>query len=503
MKQLKVIHRINELFSIFVTQIKGLNSLNMYDINTISETILIPLFKEIYQFSDLKNVNDDKKNYPGIDLGDDTNKVAFQITATRNSKKINDTFQQFFKFKLEDKYDRLYFYILTEKQNSYTINNNELEKLDFDFLPERDILDYRDLLKKIRGFDIDKIKTIELILEKQFSVTEKLKSLRQGNSSDNNADQWKSKIVNSETLYSNLLEITFPKKLYIAILDFDRKEIIKNSRHDSGTFLKYSASMRQIAREALNQAGYRFANDWVCHEKKLITFHNLNDSFNPLLEIIDESTIEEFDTEEFFLIDSDHENVFKGLIHLCLQRFLYQKKVEWKHEDRIFVFMPENGELKKREINWHSKISAKRTVFEIYYKKKEEGISYCKHLAFKTFYQRYNDKWFIEIIPSWYITYDGYKKSWFGYEKIKWLKKIERNQNVFNHLKFIVHFLKEKKRQMQLFETKPQPQGFLKFHELATFVGHPNIDDNDWNNNEEKERKKSITNLQLPLYSDF
>ena len=116
MKQIQLIHRINELFANFVTQVKGLNSLNLYDINIISETILIPLFKEIFKLPNLKNVNDDKKNYPGIDLADDSKKVAFQVTATKTSKKVNDTLQLFFKYGLDARYDKLYCYILTEKQ---------------------------------------------------------------------------------------------------------------------------------------------------------------------------------------------------------------------------------------------------------------------------------------------------------------------------------------------------------------------------------------------------
>ena len=198
-------------------------------------------------------------------------------------------------------------------------------------------------------------------------------------------------------------------------------------------------------------------NDWTCHEKNLITFHDLYDDFNPLLNIVDEGTIDPFDTDGFFLIDSDHENVFRGLLHLCLIRFLYQKNVIWKHEERVFVFLPETVELKRREINWYGKVNAKRTVFEAYKKKKSEGISYCKHLAFKTFYRRYEEKWFIEIVPTWYISYDGYNKSRFGYEKIKFFKRLERNQSVFNHLKFITYFLKEKEQQMQIGETKPVP----------------------------------------------
>ena len=64
MKQIELIHRINELFSNFVTQVKGLNTLYLYDINIISEYILIPLFKEIFQLPDLKNVNEDTRIIP-------------------------------------------------------------------------------------------------------------------------------------------------------------------------------------------------------------------------------------------------------------------------------------------------------------------------------------------------------------------------------------------------------------------------------------------------------
>lgn len=503
MKQLELIHKINKLFSVFVTEIKGLNSLNLYDINIISEYILIPLFKEIFQYSDLKNVNDDNKNYPGIDLADDTNKVAFQVTSTPSSTKIKNTLHQFFKYELENKYDRLYCYILTEKQKSYTFKNEGLEQSRFNFSVKRDIIDYTDLLKEIQGLKLEKINRVASILEKQFSVTEKIKSSRQNSEFEDTSDPWKLKYASNETLCSNLLEITFPKKLYIAYLDFNRKEVIKASRHEGGSFLKNSAPTRQVVREALKQKGFRFANDWTCHENKLITFHDLNNSFIPLLQILDEGTIEEFTTEDFFLIDSDHENVFKGLLHLCLQRYLYQKKVEWKHEDRMFVFMPDYGELKKREIDWHSKISATRTVFEIYPNKKTDGIYYCKHLAFKTFYRRYEEKWFIEIIPNWYITYDGYRRSAFGAEKIKWLKRQERNQHVFNHLRFIVYFIKEKEQQIQIVDEKPIPQGFLDFHKLVTFVGHPFIGDKDWNRNEEKERQKKLLDPQQPLFSDF
>jgi hypothetical protein len=40
-------NRIIELLSVFVTQVKGHNAISRTDINRISETILIPIFKEV------------------------------------------------------------------------------------------------------------------------------------------------------------------------------------------------------------------------------------------------------------------------------------------------------------------------------------------------------------------------------------------------------------------------------------------------------------------------
>ena len=170
MKQLELIHKINELFSVFVSQVKGASSSSLYDINIISEYILIPLFKEIFALDDLRNVNSESKNYPGIDLVDDKTGTAFQVTSTSTSRKINDTFTQFFKQGLNKKYNRLYFYILTEKQNSYTIDQVDLRTFKFDFSISRDILDYRSLINIIQGLDIDKIQAIQKILKKQFTL---------------------------------------------------------------------------------------------------------------------------------------------------------------------------------------------------------------------------------------------------------------------------------------------------------------------------------------------
>ena len=81
-------NRIRELMSKFVTEIRSAKAMNRTDINTISENVLIPLFSEIYGYSNLKNLNASENiNFPGIDLGDEGTRIAYQITATSGLKK--------------------------------------------------------------------------------------------------------------------------------------------------------------------------------------------------------------------------------------------------------------------------------------------------------------------------------------------------------------------------------------------------------------------------------
>ena len=159
--------RISELMSKFVLQVKSENAMGMLDINRISEDFLIPLFSEIYEHTDLKNLNvSESSDYPAIDWGDEKTKTAYQITATSNSQKIKKTLEKFVTHKRYEKYDHLIIYILTEKQNTYHgIGFDKIIDGKFSFDKDKDIRDYRDLLREISGFSLDKSRRIERILE--------------------------------------------------------------------------------------------------------------------------------------------------------------------------------------------------------------------------------------------------------------------------------------------------------------------------------------------------
>ena len=86
-----VTKEIRDLLSSFITKIKGSTALGLTDINKFSEVFILELFRELYNISSLRNLNIEKKNFPGLDLGDDVSGMAFQVTATSDLTKVKDT----------------------------------------------------------------------------------------------------------------------------------------------------------------------------------------------------------------------------------------------------------------------------------------------------------------------------------------------------------------------------------------------------------------------------
>ena len=162
--------RINELMSRFVAQVKGAKAMRRTDINCVSEDVLIPLFSEVYGHTDLRNLNvSEGPNFPAIDLGDEKTRTAYQITSRFRSEKVKDTVKKFVEYKLYEKFERLVIYILTEKPETYHGRGlDDIIQDRFSFDKDTDILDYRDLLEKISGFPLDKLRRVEEILEQQF-----------------------------------------------------------------------------------------------------------------------------------------------------------------------------------------------------------------------------------------------------------------------------------------------------------------------------------------------
>jgi hypothetical protein len=317
--------RINSLMSAFVTQVKGATAMGHTDLNRAAETVLIPLFAEVYGYRDLKNLNfTEGANYPAIDLGDEKARVAFQITATPDGEKVRDTLRKFGEYELYRKYDRLIIYVLTEKQKTYSSNTfREIVQGKFAFDADRDILDYRDLLKEISSLQINRVRKVQNILEANF-----------GEGAAPLFIEFDEQQTESVTL--NLLELFFPSTLYVADLLAEPNSFAKSRKR--GKSKHWRSSPRDLAQERLKQLDLKFSTDWECHENKVITFHDLTDDSLPLAKIIDKGTVTTLSPEEFYGIDENYERVFKTLLGRCLQQKLYYQRVLWQEEDKLFIF---------------------------------------------------------------------------------------------------------------------------------------------------------------------
>jgi hypothetical protein len=478
MNQLESINRIATLLSRFVAEVKGLNAINQYGINFVSETVLIPIFKEIFGFRDLENLNNQENNISGIDIADKSAKVAFQITASADNEKVKHTLRQFIKSDHHKTYKELKIYIITEKQNSYSEKEypDILEsKLDFD--QSRDIMDYRDLLKKINALtDFAVIKRIEQLLEQQFSE-KKLDGIKEQFDGSNH-----------ETVVTNLLEISFPSVLFIGKMGVDRNAVLKKMHNKK-------ANDREVIFAYKKQNNLRFSADWIDHNKQILSFHDLGNRHHDLSKIVDQGTVDQIDPADFYSQSADHLRAFKALLKYCFSKQAYFLGVEFIHDDNVYVFAPEDENVITRGETWNSgKRSASRDVIRIKTHKKDSTPWYYTNLAFSVNFRLYDDKWYVEISPEWYITKDGRQKHYYMHESVSsFLKRKERNQHVLNHVKFIGNYLKHGKTQTEIFKEEVQkPTNFIQFVRYFTFRNSIKLPEDSWTNNESSESLKEM-----------
>jgi len=295
----------------------------------------------------------------------------------------------------------------------------------------------------------------------------------------------------TELLSLNLIKIYFPKTLYAANLSNKSKSISNNLSTSSRQKIN---SKREPVKDALASKGLRFGIDWEYFENKLITFHDLQDPNLPLSQIVDKKTISEFDSQKFFNKNESHERVFKSLLRKCLQQKLFQQKVIWQHEERLFMFSDIDGEIERKE-HWQGERASSRAVYNRIQKKdKPLETLHHKHLAFKIQFRRFGSNWYLLIKPEWFFSFDGYRKSFYSKKNVDWLKKKENNDQVFNHFRFIYYFLSNN----EPLEISKRTYPFLSFVEPVTFDNAPFLDDQEWN--PPKFNEKESENTDPPLF---
>ncbi len=167
------IKRVIELMTYWVMKIKANNCLDFYDINRVAEDLALRLLNAIYDLR-LTNLNDEKRKYPGIDLGDKENKIAFQVTSRIDAPKIQEDLKTFVKGDKKTYSNGIRFLILNETKPKLT--PQKWREIDADFNPKEHIITPEDLIKEIRklynGNDTERARfyRIKEILEVEVAV---------------------------------------------------------------------------------------------------------------------------------------------------------------------------------------------------------------------------------------------------------------------------------------------------------------------------------------------
>jgi hypothetical protein len=468
MRQQQLLNEARDLLAQFVSRVKGSTAMGHTDINVISETFLTELFREVFALPALRNLNQDRRNFPGLDLADDTAGVAYQITATTDISKIKASLETSINAGLHVRYPRIRVYILTEKQARYSQDAiDSVTKGNLDFDCGRDIQDYRDVLRACAGLQLSQLERVVALLRNQIAPP----TSSMGSKSDVRL------LVGFESVALNLVPIWFPKTLYVA--DFvEPPSPVTGSDGRPRRRRAQSPNSRKTVSKDIMDRGFEVPEDFEVHSNRVISFHDPSAKDSLLQPYIDAGTLTEITPKVYYAADDDQLNVFKSLLRRALQRQLRPEHVRWQDKKHMF-FYGAGHKFEERMVAWKEERAAMRTVFQKTMKKnKPDEILTCKHLAFYVDFHLIEGAWFIAITPTWYFSRDGYRPDRFAAKRISWLKRQENDQQVHTHFRFICYRMREL-QEGSLFHEQHDVT-LIQIGDPISFPNHPRIPDQLW-----------------------
>jgi hypothetical protein len=170
MTRQELLQRSSALLGRFAYEVKVANAMGLFDINTVAEDFLIPIFAIAFNCPNLRNQNRIQMNFPAVDLGCETSRTSIQITSDSSSSKVCETLEKFESHGLGNDFDSLYVYVITERQKSYISQKltEAINKLSIKFDTLTNILDFQDLAKMLGELTNEQLELINEHLEKEF-----------------------------------------------------------------------------------------------------------------------------------------------------------------------------------------------------------------------------------------------------------------------------------------------------------------------------------------------
>jgi len=451
--------RLRSLFSEFSNEIEADSASGFTDLAKISENLMVGVLRELLDLPNLRNLNvTEHKNYPGIDLADDVKRIAIQITSTSTLDKVKETLQKVIKHELFEKYDQIIIYVLARKQQSYSQASIDLVTgSKIEFRVERDILDFRDLSGIATNRSPSAVQNALRIFE----------SYKQGGQPAGLSERDFDPPAGTETITTNLVEIFFPRKIYLA-------DLIPEARSNR------RSSSRKAVRAVVDTPGKMLPTDFEVHNSQLVTFYNLEERPHPFEKVIDAGTVTSMLPEEFFDFDEVQERVFKSLLRFLLQARVQKHRLQWMPDENLFIFLPATDDVHIRKELWRSGKVNSRVVFQRKpFRKDPTRFLPGKHFAFGIDFIRTEQRWYAAIVPDWYFsTMHNYSRSPYSDDLLSWLKRHEVNRSIYDHFRFASTWLIEKHEDDMIMDMTPVPK--LSFSDVVELGGNPVVPDAQW-----------------------
>jgi hypothetical protein len=274
----------------------------------------------------------------------------------------------------------------------------------------------------------------------------------------------------SEILYSNLLHVSrFPERIYVAGTDYkDRRDMWAG----------------------VESFGADTTGEWTVRSQRIFSFLPLDS--HPWDRLCDQGTLEEFDAIEWaFSEDPERHRIFVELLNYCLREKARGSALRHSRKHECYYFEA-TEDLRPRTVTYQSVTNkTTRTVFRGY--PKPISPKYYRHSAFAGRFQMYEENWFLEITPTYYFTWDGYKPDRFYEDRIKGIKRLESNAAVLGQVIMWAEYLSRKG-----FITDSYP--LLEFDRLEAFEIGNGIDEKAWLPNEEAGAKRLLTAAEPLLF---
>ena len=238
-------------------------------------------------------------------------------------------------------------------------------------------------------------------------------------------------------------------------------------------------------------------SEWILKNKLVTSFHPLDEY--PFDQVCTFGSCERFDVGEW--ADSEDEDTTRDFVQLLNSALRERTKLLGLryHKDLELYYFPASKDLRTIRIDYQGlKRKAGREVFNQYSSKSDRTQkTYCRHSAFKGFFVKTNDGWYLEITPTYYFTKFGQIAHPKREELIKGIKRVERNPAVFGQLLMWANFLS---RPLKTLFSAEYP--FLGFGELQKVTLNMGIPDDTWYQAEEELEKETIAKKdnQLELF---